>query len=67
MGAAVSGIGPDATAYCDRSANFLVVALGSNNARLVDEVGDEPGQVLLGSRSSSDYAPQLLPAGLAKP
>jgi hypothetical protein len=34
VGAAVSNIGPDATAYGDRSANFLVVALGSNDARL---------------------------------
>jgi hypothetical protein len=34
VGAAVSDIGPDATAYGDRSANFMVVALGSNDARL---------------------------------
>jgi len=34
VGGAVSDIGPDATAYGDRSANFLVVALGSNEARL---------------------------------
>jgi FAD/FMN-containing dehydrogenase len=34
VGAAVSDIGPGATAYGDRSANFLVVALGSNDARL---------------------------------
>jgi FAD/FMN-containing dehydrogenase len=34
VGAAVSDIGPDATAYGDRSANFLVVALGVNDACL---------------------------------
>jgi FAD/FMN-containing dehydrogenase len=34
LGAAVSDIGPDATAYGDRSANFLVVAMGSNDAQL---------------------------------
>jgi alkanesulfonate monooxygenase SsuD/methylene tetrahydromethanopterin reductase-like flavin-dependent oxidoreductase (luciferase family)/FAD/FMN-containing dehydrogenase len=34
LGAAVADVGPDATAYGDRSANFLAVALGSNDARL---------------------------------
>jgi FAD/FMN-containing dehydrogenase len=34
VGGAMSDIGPDATAYGDRSANFLVVGLGSNEARL---------------------------------
>jgi hypothetical protein len=43
VGAAVSDIVPDATAYGDRSANFLVVALGSNDAHLVEAWAEQRG------------------------
>ena len=61
VGGAVSDIGPDATAYGDRAANFLVVALGVNDACL-DEAWAELRGFFRGRYTSFDtsLAPERL-------